>query len=292
LRLSIFAFALEPEDYMPVARRAEELGFEGIWLAEHLITPLQYSSRYPYSKSGDPGYRPDTPLSDVLAVSAHIAAAAPRLRIGTGVYILPLRNPFVTALSVATVQNLSSGRFLFGVGSGWMAEEYEAAGQQFPSRGGRMDEILDILGKLWSGVPVEHHGRFYDFPQVQMGAPPAMPVPIVMGGVSEPALRRCARRADGFLGPNCPVEDSLAHRRRLEELLESFGRSGSFDYHLRMQGAFTPENLSRHEEAGIEHLVVSAWRAGHRADAPKLQERLDDLERIAEAAAPGGYLQP
>jgi probable F420-dependent oxidoreductase len=293
LRLSIFAFALEPGDYAPVARRADELGFDAIWLAEHLITPLSYSSRYPYSDSGDPGYRPDTPLSDVLVVASHIAAVTEQLRIGTGVYILPLRNPFVSALAAATAQNLSGGRFLFGVGSGWMAEEYAAVGEPFEARGARMDEILDLFAGLWTGQPVAHHGRFYDFPSVQFGAAPEMPVPIVMGGVSAPAMRRAATRGDGFFGPNCSLEDSLRHRARVEELRADAGRSGRpFEYHLRLEGAATPDNLARHEAAGIENAVISAWRAGHRSDAPSLQQRLDDLERIAEAAAPGGHLKP
>jgi hypothetical protein len=113
-----------------------------------------------------------------------------------------------------------------------------------------------------------------------------------MGGLSEPALRRCAARGDAFFGPNCSLQESLSHRERLQRLREEADRAAApLDYYLRVQGDLSPENLARHEEAGLEHAVVSPWRAGHRAEAPGLEERLHDLERIAEAATPGGYLR-
>src|SRR5438552_13802002 len=153
---SLNLFGLPPAEYAPLVVRAEELGFEAIWLADHLITPLEYAATYPYDDSGRPSYRPETPLADVWVTLGHLAALTKNIRLGTGVYILPLRNPFVTARAAMWAQSLSGGRLLFGVGTGWQREEFEVVGEQFDRRGARMDEILAIFEKLWSGGPVAH----------------------------------------------------------------------------------------------------------------------------------------
>ena len=148
LRFSLTAFGFHPHEYVPVAQAAEREGFEAIWLGDHLISPVGYGSDYPYSPTGGPGHAVDTPMLDVWVNAAHIAAHTTTLRIGSGVLVLPLRNPFVTARAVASAQLLSGGRILLGVGTGGLREEFEAVGEEFDGRGRRTDETIGILRRL------------------------------------------------------------------------------------------------------------------------------------------------
>jgi probable F420-dependent oxidoreductase len=256
MRISLAAFSLDPTAYAEVAQAAEGAGFHTLWLSDHLVTPVAWNSRYPYSESGHPGYGPDAPLVDVLVAAGHIAALTSRLRIGTGVYILPLRRPLPVARAVATVQQLSGGRFAFGIGVGWMREEFHAAGEPFRGRGARADEMLEVMRKLWSGRPVEHSGEHYAFGAVQL-SPPCPDVPVVVGGASEPALRRAALAGDGWYGPAWPLERSLAARDRIEEMRAAAGRTGPFEHAIRLEPPFDRDTVRRYEGAGVQDAVIT-----------------------------------
>ena len=196
--ISITIFGGNPAHLAPMVRRADELGYDTVWIGDHLVTPLAYAHNYPHDKSGKPGYTEETPIMDPFVSIGYLAAMTKRIKFGTGVYILPLRHPFVTARSVVSAHYYAGGRLIFGIGTGWMEEEFKSAGEQFAHRGKRMDEILDILELLWSGKPVEHHGKFYDFPTVQFTPAPASRIPLVFGGKTDVALRRTAQRGDGW----------------------------------------------------------------------------------------------
>jgi probable F420-dependent oxidoreductase len=255
-RISLQVFGLAPESFTSVAQRAEARGFDTIWLSDHLVTPTANESVYPYSPSGKAGYSPETPLSDVLITAAHIAAVTTRIRVATGVFILPLRNPIAAARAVETLQALSDGRFAFGVGTGWLREEYEAIGEQFARRGARLDEMLEILPALWTGEPVSHSGQFYSFDEIQL-APRARAPRIYVGGSSERAFTRTARFADGWFGPACTLDESLAARTRIEAERAKVGRDEAFDYAVRLEGPPTQANVRRFDDAGFEHVVVA-----------------------------------
>jgi probable F420-dependent oxidoreductase len=255
-RISLQVFGLAPESFTSVAQRAEARGFDTLWLSDHLVTPLTNASVYPYSESGKAGYAPETPLSDVLITAAHIAAVTSRLRIATGVFILPLRNPIATARAVETLQALSGGRFTFGVGTGWLSEEYDAVGEQFARRGARLDEMLEVMHALWSGQPVSHSGEFYSFEEIQL-APRAQAPPIYVGGSSERAFARAARAGDGWFGPACTLEASLAARARIDDERSKLGRTQPFDYAVRLEAPPTNANVRRFTDAGFEHVVVA-----------------------------------
>lgn len=289
MAVSLMLFGLPAEEYAPLTVRAEALGFEVVWLPDHLVTPLSFAKVYPYTSSGDPGYRPDTPLADVWVTIGYLAAVTSRIRLGSGVFILPLRNPFVTAKAVSMAQALSGGRVLFGVGTGWQREEYEAVGERFDGRGARTDEILAILAKLWSGQPVSHDGPAYHFPPVQLAPAPQAP-PIVVGGSNEVALRRAGRLGQGWYGPNEPLEAMLAARERLNRYRSYAGRADEpFDYYVRLVGGLEAENQRRYADAGFEHLVVGLGEVpGYHAGLP-LERKLELLaelgERVVDACA-------
>jgi probable F420-dependent oxidoreductase len=276
-------FGMPPTTIKPVAEQAQAAGFDRIWLADHAVTPLAYDSRYPYNDTGHPGYPPTTPLFDVWVTIAHLAAVLPTLQFGTGVYILPLRHPLVVAQAVRTAWELSGGRIAFGVGTGWMREEFDAMGQRFDARGARMDEMLDILERTWTGQPYEYRGTHYDLDPQQQGGDPIGPVPLVFGGSTPVALERTARRGDGWFGPPaCPVERAVAHRDDLEARRRSAGRADTpFRYYVRVPDA-TEERFDEYRQAGFDDLVVSLPR---RPDGTiDAGEAADFVHRAAQAA--------
>lgn len=280
MKLSAQFFGLPADQYLPLAVQAEALGFEGIWLADHVVTPAVYEKNYPYAASGDPGYRSETPFIDVAVTLAHLAARTERIRLGAGVFVLPLRNPFHVARSWAALQNLSTGRAVLGIGAGWMREEFEAVGEDFASRGSRTEEMLDVLELLWSGAPVAYQGQHFTFPEVHFAGAPAEPVPLVFGGHSVAALGRAARRGSGWFGPNVDLEASLELIEEVESARRRCGRdTQTFTYHVRLVGDLTSTTVRRYADAGIEHLVFSPFtRPGVGST---LEARLAALEEVA-----------
>lgn len=182
-----------------LAQGAEAAGFESLWTVEHVVFPSAYQSAYPYDPSGKMPMRPDTPLPDPLMWLAFVAAATERLRLATGILILPQRNPLVLAKELATLDDLSGGRVELGVGVGWLEEEFSALGVPFRERGRRTDDAIEILRKAWAGDEIAHRSDFFEFEQVSINPKPVNgAVPIHVGGHSEAAARRAGRIGDGF----------------------------------------------------------------------------------------------
>jgi probable F420-dependent oxidoreductase len=285
VKLSLTAWGFELDWFVPIGQACERAGFEAIWISDHLVTPLEYRRVYPYNDSGEPGYNRDTPLHDIWPLLAAIAVSTTRLKVGAGVVILPIRNPFLTAHAALTVQNLSHGRLLFGIGTGWMAEEFEALGEPFEARGARTDEILDVMEKLWSGGPVSHQGRFYTFPPVTHPPAPVAPMTLVGCGLSRGMMERTVRRTQGWFGPAISLERSVAAVAELGRLREKFGReSEPFDTYVRLEGPFDASNLERHAAARVDHLVISLALLGVPPTAG-LEERLEAIASAGERFA-------
>jgi probable F420-dependent oxidoreductase len=285
MRLSLTVWAIDLDWYVPIARQAEAAGFEAMWISDHVVTPLEYRRVYPYNDTGEPGYHAGTPLPDVWPLLGAVAASTSTIQLGTGVLILPLRNPFLTAHAALTVQNLSHGRLLFGIGTGWMAEEFEALGAPFEARGARTDEILDVMEKLWTGEPTSHRGRFYQFPRVSHPPAPVRSITLLGCGLSEGMMRRTVRRTSGWFGPAIALDRSLAAVAELDRLRQRTGRAAEpFATYVRLDGEFDEANLARHSEAGVEHLVVSLGHLGVRPDAG-LEPRLAAIAAAGERFA-------
>jgi probable F420-dependent oxidoreductase len=182
-----------------LATGAEAAGFESLWTVEHVIYPEGYASEYPYDPSGKMSAVTDTPLPDPLQWLAFAAAATERIRLATGILILPQRNPLVLAKEVATLDDLSGGRVELGIGVGWLREEFDALGVPFEARGARTDEYVEVLRLLWSTDRASFHGRFADFDGVSMNPKPQRGfVPVHVGGHSRAAAARAGRLGDGF----------------------------------------------------------------------------------------------
>ncbi len=152
--------AASPEAMLAVARKAEEVGMDSVWTAEHVIMPLDYRSRYPFGASGKIPVTPETNFADPLISLAHVAAATKTLKLATGINLLAQSNPLLLAKQAASLDFLSGGRLLLGLGVGWLAEEFQALGTPFERRGERFDDYLAAMKKVWSGEVVEHRSEF------------------------------------------------------------------------------------------------------------------------------------
>ena len=201
---------VEPAAAVAFARAAEAAGFESIWTVEHVVVPTEYASPYPYSPTGKMPGTVDSPIPDPLIWLTYVAAATSAIRLATGILILPQRNPVVLAKETATLDQLSGGRLLLGIGVGWLKEEFDAIGVPFAERGARTDEAVAALRALWTQDAATHHGRFSDFTDCVLRPHPVQPsIPIHVGGHTDAAARRAGRLGDGFF-PAGGDHDELA----------------------------------------------------------------------------------
>lgn len=248
----------EPDQLVGIAQAAEEAGFEGVLLSDHLFFPGDLHSKYPYSEDGKPMFDGTMPFPDPWVTIGAMAAATTRLRFGTMVFILPLRHPLEVAKAVGTAAVLSNGRVLLGAGAGWIREEYDALGVEFTTRGKRYDEMIAVLRKAWSGAMVEHRGAHFDLGSFQMSPAPAAPVPIAIGGTSEAALRRAARLGDGWIGTGQSPDEALALLGRLQALRAEAGRAAQpFEAIVPLTTPPDPNALRQLAAAGMT--ATTAW---------------------------------
>jgi len=247
----------EPDQLVEVAKICEEVGFEGLFVSDHLFYPEKMDPKYPYSEDGTlPGFTPDTPWPDAMATIAAMSSVTTTLRFSTLVYILPLRRPIEVAKVTSTLQLLSGGRFALGAGAGWMKEEFQIMGADFHRRGKAFDEGIDVLRKLWSGEMVEHHGDHYDFPRLRMNPAPPTPIPIYVGGITKAALRRAASRGDGWLGSGQTVDEAVEMLGELRRLRKEAGRDGEpFEAVAPLVSPPSADDFRRLEDAGATGTV-------------------------------------
>jgi probable F420-dependent oxidoreductase len=250
---------LHPRAWLEAAEAADRLGYESVWLPEHLVLPVAMAGS-PFSGSDHPPVPPETPIYDVISFLSYVAARTERIRLGTYVYLLGIRHPFISARGWATLDLLSGGRAIVGAGAGWLASEWQAVGLDPSVRGARLDEAIGICRRLWTEPTVEHHGTHFDFGPVAFEPKPHQrPIPIHIGGESDVALRRAARLGDGWLAMEMPVEVAAAHIRRLHELLDEAGRPRDA-VEVTVSGACeSPDDVAAWAAAGVDRLIVRPW---------------------------------
>jgi probable F420-dependent oxidoreductase len=264
-----------------LAKRAEELGFEGVALGDHLITFETQYQAYDYSKDSVVLWYPETHWPDVWVQIGALSQITTKLKFTTGVYVLPMRDPFTAAKAISTAAFLSNNRVVLGVGVGWQKDEFDLVGQDFHTRGRRTDEMLEILPMLMSGEMCEFHGEFYDFPRLQMS--PGVPrVPVIVGGGSPAALKRAARH-DGWIGPAVELDVLPGLLDGLKREREALGREKEpFEITLSLYD-YSPDAVKRAEDMGVTSLQRSAWLDENgRASRMTLDEKLRDMEAFAE----------
>jgi probable F420-dependent oxidoreductase len=279
-----FAYAatwMDPASYLPMARAADESGWWACACSEHIANPQVTRSRYPYTDTGDRRWDPFTPWPDPAVAIASMAAVTEQLNFFTNVYVMPLRSPFAVAKTWGTLAFMSENRVSLGIGMGWMEEEFEMMEQPFARRGKRCDEMLQVVRTLWSGGWVEHHGEFYDFDSLEMNPAPTAPVPILVGGLSEAALRRAARN-DGWISDLQSTADLAEVCATLRGYREELGTSDRpFTIVGSANDAADVDGYRRLEEVGVDVLLTWPWvfYTGFKSDA---QQRVDGIRRFAD----------
>jgi len=253
--------ALNPHFHLDATMAAEELGYESVWLPEHLIF-TRAMSRSPHPGETHPPVPPDAPIYDAFAYLAFLAARTERVRLGTHVFNIGLRHPFTTARGVQTVDLLSNGRFEFGIGASWLEEEWNATQLDFATRGRRVDEAVEVCKRLFTEETISHHGESFAFEEVVFEPKPVQKPwpPILVGGESKAALRRAARSCDGWIGMAHSLESATAQIAILRELLAEYGRA-SVPFQIVLGGPVTSrDDLRRWEDIGVTRMIVSPWR--------------------------------
>jgi probable F420-dependent oxidoreductase len=267
---------------VPFARHVDQLGFESLYVVEHVVVPVRYEQRYPYSETGRMPLPPDCPIPDPLDLLAFLAACTRTIRLATGVLVAPHHHPLVLAKRLATIDRLSGGRVMAGLGVGWMREELDATGVDFATRGRRVDETMAAMRALWaqsgSAEGASFDGEFFSFREVRSEPGPVRPegVPLHVGGHSEAAARRCGRLGDG-LHPLGLDESELSRRWSLaRQVAESVGRDpDALELSITVGlSALTDETVDRAERLGVHRIVCST--AGS-----DLEAVLDGLSAVA-----------
>jgi len=191
-----------PEMLAQVAQKAEALGFESVWIPEHLAVPVTMRTPYPYAADGKFPGGPQVALHDPFVALAFVAACTSRIRLGTGVFVLPLRNAFAVAKAAASLDVLSNGRLLFGIGVGWLEDEFEAVGMPFRDRAARTREAVRMMKRLWTEDAPAFEGKFHRFAPLGFNPKPVQKPhpPLILGGERPAALKRAAELGDGWIG--------------------------------------------------------------------------------------------
>jgi probable F420-dependent oxidoreductase len=238
---------------------AEELGFESVWLGEHVVLPIALEGKLTEAEEHPP-IAPTIPILDVSDVLSFLAARTTKIRLGTFVYLLGLRHPFLSARSFATLDMLSQGRVELGLGAGWIRTEWEAIGADFDGRGRCLDEAIQVCRRLWTEPSIEHHGEFFQFPAVAFEPKPIQnPLPVSIGGESRAALRRAARFAQGWMGMQHSPETAAEQVRALRKLEVEVGRIEP-PVMVTVVGEISAEHPpDAWAEAGVDRLVVHPW---------------------------------
>jgi probable F420-dependent oxidoreductase len=260
-----------------LGREAEDRGFESIWVAEHVVLFDDYSSRYPYAADGRFPAGGDAGLLEPLTALTYLAAVTDRIRLGTGICLVPQRNPVYTAKQVVDLDCLSGGRVDFGVGVGWLREEFEALGVPFALRGARTDEYLQVMRALWTDEVSSFEGEHYTLPACRMYPKPVQQPhpPIHVGGESAAAMRRAARHGDGWYSFNRLPHELDAPLERLNAMLAEEGRSRG-DLQLTVSPYFHPVDaaaVEAYRAHGVDRLVVLCLAF----DVDGLRTQLDSL---------------
>ena len=248
---------VEPDAAVELAQAAEAAGCESIWTVEHVVVPAGYASQYPYAKDGRmPGGREDFDIPDPLIWLSYVAAATNKIRLATGVMIMPQRNPLVTAKAVATLDRLSKGRMILGIGSGWLEEEFDALGVSFDDRGDRTDEYLEAMKQAWASDTASYRGKFVNFNNVYSRPQPANGnVPIIVGGHSRRAARRAGELGDGFFPGRGNFDELAALFDHARHCAEESGRDPEA-LEFTAGGPTSPDYVEQLAEIGVTRMIV------------------------------------
>lgn len=265
------------EEMVGLAQYVETLGFESVWTFEHAMVPVDYSSKYPYSKDGKMGGKPTNNFIDPLIALTAIAASTTTLRLGTGVNIVSQANPLMLAKQAASLDLISNGRFMLGAGIGWLEEEFQAMGVPFERRGARFDDYIQAMRKVWSGEVVEHQSDFISWSGFQSYPLPVQKpgVPIIMGGSKGKIYERIAKHGDGWFAP---TNDAEALTPMLEPLKAACAEHGRDYASVELTSMWDTkgglDGIKAFQDLGVSRVIVPLFALG--------QDPLAGLAKLAD----------
>jgi probable F420-dependent oxidoreductase len=276
---------VDPSFYLPLAQAAEEAGFDAMVVPDSVCYPEHSDSRYPFNPDGSRDFLEGKPFIDPFVLASAIGAVTRVLSLVTFVLKLPIRHPVLVAKQATSAAVMTGGRFLLGVGISPWREDYEVTGSQWEGRGARMDEQLAIVRGLSRGGYFEFHGRYYDVPSIRIDPVPAEPLPVLIGGHSEAALRRAAATGDGWLhggGDPAALPSLLA---RLAKLRSEAGRHEEpFSVYAISPDAYSLDGVARLEEMGVTDAIVGfRWPYSKGPDTESLSTKIDNMLRFSDS---------
>jgi probable F420-dependent oxidoreductase len=284
MRFSYAESMTDPGFYLPLARAAEDAGYDTFVVPDSIAYPRESDTTYPFNPDGSREFLEDKPFLEPFSLIPALGAVTTRLRFVTFVVKLPIRHPVLVAKQAASVAVLTGGRFLFGVGSSPWPEDYALLDVPWARRGRRMDEAIEIIRGLTAGGFFEYHGEVFDVPSVKMAPAPATPIPILIGGHGEAALRRAASTGDGWMHGGGDPAELPGLLERLGRLRADAGRGDEpFETHVISLDAFTVDGVRRLEEGGVTDVIVGfRWPYTVGPDTEPLQAKIDSLRRFAD----------
>ena len=279
MRFSYAESLIDPTFYAPLAQAAEAAGFDSFVVPDSICYPRDSDTSYPYTPDGTREFLEDKPFIEPFTLIPALAAVTERLRFTTFVVKLPIRNPVLVAKQATSVAVLTGNRLGFGVGLSPWPEDYVVTGEPWERRGKRMDEQIEIIQALSAGGYAEFHGEFYDLPPIKICPVPSEPLPILIGGHADAALRRAARLCDGWMHAGSESERLPEFIGRLEELRREYGREQEpFEIHVISLDGYSPDGCRRLEEQGVTDVIIGFRDPYHVGpDTQPLQEKLDAI---------------
>jgi len=282
MRFSLAEAMCDPSHYLPLAIAAEEAGYTSYVIPDSICYPKASDTKYPYTDDGERQFLEGRPFIEPFTLIAAMGAVTKRLRFVTFVVKLPIRQPVLVAKSATSVAVMTNNRFGFGVGLSPWPEDFQVCGQEWKTRGKRMDEMIEVIRGLGTGDFFEYHGKHYDIPAIKLCPVPTQPIPILIGGHTEPALRRAARLGDGWLqAGRDPFEPMIT---RLTELRKEYGREREpFEIHVISFEGFSVDDVHRLEDLGVTDVIVGLRYVYDRStDSMALSEKIDLLRSYAD----------
>ena len=249
--------AFAPVTALPqIAIAADEAGWAMITMSDHVVNPKELKTPYPYTPDGARRWPEKTDWPDQLVTMGAFSTITRNIRFTTNAFVLPMRSPYMVAKALATISVLSGGRVVLTSGVGWSRDEFEIVGQDFSTRGKRTDEMVEIMKLLWTGDYVEYHGKYYDFPPLEMNPVPVAPIPFWFGGISDAALKRVGRIGDGWLTDLQPAAEIVAWPLLpcIPEKIQSLGWISSLPVRF-MTGYLSPAQVI--EQPGFRSIQAS-----------------------------------
>ena len=274
----------DPAFYAPLAQAAEEAGYDSMVIPDSICYPAESDSVYPFNPDGTREFLEDKPFLEPFSIIPYLGALTSRLRFITFVLKLPVRHPVLVAKQATSTAVLTGNRLVLGVGTSPWREDYEVLGVPWQRRGQRMDEELAIVRGLSAGGFFEYHGEVFDIPSIKISPVPTQPVPVLVGGHGEAALRRAARDADGWLHGGGKPADLPGLLSRLSELRREHGTAGRpFEVHVISAEAYSLDGIKRLADQGVTEVIVGfRWPYHTGPDTEELQPKLDSLRRYAD----------